>query len=149
MAQKSSEKFVSGFAEANKLMEEKFWYQAIKEWKKVLELAPENLNVNYKLGFCLLNTENEKVEALKYLEIACAKKFSNNYDPFEPSEKIPPVEALYYLGQAQHLNMQFDLAIKTFVKLKSQISKEHRLVADANYGIKVSEEAKKTSSQPR
>ncbi|MFM2194576.1 MAG: hypothetical protein RL092_176 [Bacteroidota bacterium] len=148
LAQSNKEKFMYGFAEANKLMEEKFWYQAIKEWKKVLALDPENLNVNYKLGYCLLNTENEKVDALKYLEIACSKKLNKNYDPFEPTEKLPPVDALFLLGQAQHLNMQFDQSIKTFVKLKTQISREHRLVPEANYAIKICEEAKKQVANP-
>ena len=148
LAQSNKEKFMVGFAEANKLMEEKFWYQAIKEWKKVLALDPENLNVNYKLGYCLLNTENEKVDALKYLEIACSKKLNKNYDPFEPTEKLPPVDALFLLGQAQHLNMQFDQSIKTFVKLKTQVSREHRLVPEANYAIKICEEAKKQVANP-
>lgn len=148
VAQSNKEKFMIGFAEANKLMEEKFWYQAIKEWKKVLALDPENLNVNYKLGYCLLNTENEKVDALKYLEIACSKKLNKNYDPFEPTEKLPPVDALFLLGQAQHLNMQFDQSIKTFVKLKTQVSREHRLVPEANYAIKICEEAKKQVANP-
>ncbi len=148
LAQSNKEKFMVGFAEANKLMEEKFWYQAIKEWKKVLALDPENLNVNYKLGYCLLNTENEKVDALKYLEIACSKKLNKNYDPFEPTEKFPPVDALFLLGQAQHLNMQFDQSIKTFVKLKTQVSREHRLVPEANYAIKICEEAKKQVANP-
>ncbi|MFM9421704.1 MAG: hypothetical protein RIR06_165 [Bacteroidota bacterium] len=148
LAQSNKEKFMVGFAEANKLMEEKFWYQAIKEWKKVLALDPENLNVNYKLGYCLLNTENEKVDALKYLEIACSKKLNKNYDPFEPTEKLPPVDALFLLGQAQHLNMQFDQSIKTFVKLKTQVSREHRLVPEANYAIKICEEAKIQVANP-
>lgn len=148
LAQSNKDKFMVGFAEANKLMEEKFWYQAIREWKKVLALDPENLNINYKLGYCLLNTENEKVDALKYLEIACSKKLNKNYDPFEPTEKLPPVDALFLLGQAQHLNMQFDQSIKTFVKLKTQVSRDHRLVPEANYAIKICEEAKKQVATP-
>ena len=74
--------FVAAFSEANKLMEEKFWDQAAKEWKSVLAMDPENINVNFKLGYCLLQTETNKIEALMYLEKATSAKLSTNYDPF-------------------------------------------------------------------
>ena len=52
------------FLEGNKLMEEKLWYEAIKQWKAILESDPNNPNVNYKLGYCLLQVglqSNEQV----------------------------------------------------------------------------------------
>jgi tetratricopeptide (TPR) repeat protein len=60
--------FIAAYTEANKLMEEKFWDQAAKEWRNVLAMDPDNININYKLGYCLLQTENNKVDALTYLE---------------------------------------------------------------------------------
>ena len=118
--------FNAAFSEANKLMEEKFWDQASNEWRKVLAMDAENINVNYKLGYCLLQTETNKVEALKYLEKATSKKLNSGYDPFDPKEKAAPVEALFYLAIAQHLNMKFKDSSESLEQMKSQINKNHK-----------------------
>ena len=113
--------FIAAFTEANKLMEEKFWDQAAKEWRNVLAMDPENINVNYKLGYCLLQTETNKADALTYLEKATWKKLNASYDPFDPNEKGAPVEALYYYAIAQHLNMRFDRSNESLMAMKEMI----------------------------
>lgn len=141
--------FVARFYEANKLMEEKLWYQAIAEWKKALELDPNNGNVNYKIGYCLLQTSNAKAEALSYLEVAVDKKVSKNYDAFDPLERKAPVDALYYLGISQHLNYKLDDAIASFSKLKKTLNKKHRLAGLADQSIAQCEEAKRQIANPK
>ncbi|MDP4716439.1 MAG: hypothetical protein NWQ44_04575 [Flavobacteriales bacterium] len=141
--------FVAAFSEANKLMEEKFWDQAAKEWKSVLAMDPENINVNYKLGYCLLQTETNKIDALKYLEKATSAKLKTNYDPFDPNEKGAPVEALYYLAIAQHLNMRFDNSTESLETMKEQVSKNHRLSNQINRAIETNNEAKKQVASPK
>jgi tetratricopeptide (TPR) repeat protein len=141
--------FIAAFTEANKLMEEKFWDQAAKEWRNVLALDKENINVNFKLGYCLLQTENNKVDALAYLEKATSKKLNPSYDPFDPNERGVPVEALYYLGIAQHLNMLFDQSTDTFEVMKELVNKEHRLTNQINRAIETNKEAKKQVAKPK
>jgi Tol biopolymer transport system component len=141
--------FGTRFLEANQLMEEKLWIQAIKEWSALLEMDPNNGNVNYKMGYCLLQTSNSKADALSYLELAVAKKIIKNYDPFDPMEKRPPVDALYYLGVAQHLNYQLDNAIATFEKVKKSVNKKHSLFQKATRDIEMCEEAKRQVAQPK
>jgi hypothetical protein len=141
--------FIEAFTEANKLMEERFWDQAAKEWKNVLSMDPENINVNYKLGYCLLQTETNKVDALKYLEKATSDRFNTGYDPFDPNEKAAPIEALYYLAIAQHLNMQFDQSIESLETMKGQVSKNHRLTNQLARAIEVNIEAKKQVADPK
>jgi hypothetical protein len=141
--------FVAAFTEANKLMEEKFWDQAVKEWREVLAMDPKNINVNYKLGFCLLQTETEKVEALKYLEIATSERFSSGYDPYDVKEKQAPVEALYYLAVAQHLNLQFDKSNESLETMQEVISKNHKLSKAINYAMAINIEAKKQIANPK
>lgn len=141
--------FIAAFTEANKLMEEKFWDQAAKEWRNVLGMDPENINVNYKLGYCLLQTETNKVDALKYLEKATSKSLNASYDPFDPNEKGAPVEALYYLAIAQHLNMKFDDSNVSLEKMKSEVNKNHRLSAQINRAMAVNEVAKKQVAAPK
>jgi len=141
--------FGSKFIEANRLMEERFWLQAIREWRSLLEVDPNNANVNYKMGYSLLQTASAKAEALIYLEAATAKKVSKNYDPFDPMEKRAPVDALFYLGVAQHLNYKLDEAIQSFEKLKRTVSKKHQLHARAERQIEMCEEAKRQIASPR
>jgi hypothetical protein len=141
--------FNAAFAEANKLMEEKFWDQAAKEWRNVLAMDPENLNINYKLGYCLLQTETNKVDALKYLEKATAQNLNASYDPFDPSEKGAPIEALYYLAIAQHLNMMFDRSTESLESMKELVNKNHRLTNQINRAIETNNEAKKQVADPK
>ncbi len=141
--------FIAAFTEANKLMEEKFWDQAVKEWREVLTMDSENINVNYKLGYCLLQTETNKVEALKYLEKATSKRFSSGYDPYDPNEKVAPIEALYYLAIAQHLNMKFNESTESLELLKGQINKNHKLSAQVNRAIEVNGFAKIQVASPK
>jgi hypothetical protein len=141
--------FNAAFAEANKLMEEKFWDQASNEWRKVLIMDQENINVNYKLGFCLLQTETNKVDALKYLEKATSKRYSSGYDPYDPNEKSAPVEALYYLAIAQHLNMRFDESTESLELLKDQINKNHRLASQVDRAIEINGFAKLQVANPK
>ena len=140
--------FVAAFAEANKLMEEKFWDQAAKEWRNVLIMDAENINVNYKLGYCLLQTETNKVDALKYLEKATSKRFSSGYDPYDPNEKAAPIEALYYLAIAQHLNMKFDESTASLELMKSQMNKKHRLTDQIARAIEINGFAKLQVANP-
>lgn len=141
--------YTARFMEGNKLMEEKLWLQAIAEWKAILETDPNNANVNYKLGYCLLQTSNAKKEALSYLEVATAKKVSKNYDPFDLAEKRAPVDALYYLAIAQHLNYKLDESIDSFNKLKKILNKKHRLQGLADIGLAQAEEAKRQLADPK
>jgi len=141
--------FGSKFIEANRLMEERLWNQAIKEWRGLLEVDPNNANVNYKMGYSLLQTSTAKAEALTFLEAATSKKVAKNYDAYDPMEKRAPVDALFYLGMAQHLNYQLEEAINSFEKLKKTINKKHLLYAKADRQIEMCEEAKRQVANPK
>ena len=141
--------FTPKFYEANRLMEEKLWLQSISTWKDVLEIDPNNANVNFKMGYCLLQTANSKLEALQYLEAASLKKFSKNYDPYDPNESKAPIDALFHLGRAQALNLQIDNAITSFETLKKSLGKKHLKYAEAERQLEMCEEAKKQMANPR
>lgn len=141
--------FGAKFIEANQLMEEKFWNQAVKNWKELLAMNPENCNVNYKLGYSLLQTTNAKSEALEYLERAIAKKTSKSYDPYDPSERRAPSDVYFYLARAQHLNYKLDDAIGNYEKYKKMISKKNQMYAAANREIVACEEAKRQIANPK
>lgn len=148
-AQSIQPEFVAAFTEANKLMEEKFWSQAITEWRKVLAIDPDNLNVNYKLGYCLLQTPTNKVDALTYLKKCTSGKLSKSYDPLDVNERGVPFEALYYLAVAQHLAMQFDESIESLEAMIELVNEEHVLIDETKRAIEINKEAKKQLANPR
>ena len=141
--------FAAKFLEANQMMEERLWIQSINAWIDLLVDNPNNANINYKIGDCYLQTANSKLEALQYLEAACDKRFSKSYDPYDPVEKRAPVQALYYLGRAQALNLKIDDAIATFQKLQKQLGKKHLMYVDATRELEMCQEAKTQMANPK
>lgn len=143
------EDFSTKFLEANKLMEEKFWNQSIAIWQELATADNTNGNVNFKLGYCYLQTATEKAKALDFLKNAAAMPISKKYDPYDATQRKPPVDVLYYLGRAYALNYELDNAIATYNDLLKKAGKKHRLAIDAEHQIQMCEEAKKQLADPK
>lgn len=141
--------FNAKFIDANKMMEEKLWLQSISKWKECLEVDPNNANVNYKIGQCLLQTANSKLEALQYLEVACANKYSKSYDPNDPTETKAPIDAMFSLGKAQALNLQLDNAIGTYEAYQKKLGKKHVRFGEVQRELDMANEAKTQMANPR
>jgi len=97
----------------------------------------------------LLQTANSKTDALQYLEAACVKKFTKNYDPYDPKEKRAPIDALFYLGRAQILNLRLDEGIESLQKVQKGLGKKHLMYADATHELEMAEEAKRQMADPK
>ncbi len=146
MAQKETP---ASFDEANTLIEEKLWDQAVIEWRKLIAKKPMNANYHFKLGRCLLETKDKK-DALEHLETACGSgKFSKNYDPYDESEELAPFEALAYLAKAQHLNNKPEDALDSYEMLKTKLPSKHILMADLPRQQEMCEEAKLQLKSPK
>lgn len=94
--------------------------KALRLYKELLSNDEDNANLNFKIGFCYLNIVAEKLESISYLEKAI-KNVSDDYAPESFKEKNAPVEALFFLGKAYHLNYQFQDAIGIFQDLISRL----------------------------
>jgi hypothetical protein len=141
--------FTSQFIEANKLMEEKFWNKSISAWSQLYTMDNTNANINYKLGYCYLQTANSKEKALEYLKNAAAFPTSKKYDPYNPGERRAPADAIYYLGLAYHLNYDLDMAVGSYNDFLKLVPKNHILAIKARHGIEQCENAKKEMGNPR
>jgi len=125
----------------NNFMAEKY-KEAIPLYSDLLERKAGNANWYFKLGFCYFQTEDEKTQAILYLEKA-SEHVSANAKSSSFKEKSAPLEAYYYLGRAYHLTYEFDKAIETFERLKKEISPEDiNLKAEIEYRIQICENAK-------
>lgn len=97
---------------------------ALPLFEKLLKYDPENCNLNFYVGVCYLNSSKERVKSIAYLEKASRKTsitYSNSY-----KEVSAPVFAFYHLGQAYHLNYQFNEAIKAYKRFQNYFSARTR-----------------------
>lgn len=143
----SQESFKQTFVDANNLMEDFQYGTAISLWQKLLIEQPDNFNVNFKIGVCYLNSPNHKKKSLDHLKIA-AQGSVPNYDPFTHTEKNSPVEAYFYLGDAYHINYDFDKAIYYYNAFKEKITKKHFLFDEVDHRIEQCNYAKNAVANP-
>jgi len=83
-----------------------FYKSAIPFFEKANEFNPNSADLNMKLGECYL-ASSSKFKALPYLKKAV--KLNSSIDPV----------AYYFLGQALHLDKQFDKAITAYSKYQA------------------------------
>jgi len=76
------------------------YLDALKVYEKLIEKDPKNFEYPYKAGLCILFTEGDKKNAVKYLEIAAGKDADE--------------DAYFYLGKAYHANLMLDKATEAF-----------------------------------
>jgi len=118
--------------EATWLMENQAYELSYNIWAELLNnVDSENANWNYKAGYCLLHSRYVKKEALRYLKKA-VQRISTKYDPTLVIQKDAPPEALYYLGRAYHLAMEWDSAIYYFDKFRATVGMNHSLISEMN-----------------
>ena len=106
---------------------------ALKEYLKADKLNPNNALLNYKIGYCYMYTV-KKMYAIKYLEKA--KKLNPDVNP----------KLYFILGEAYHLEYDFDYAIKYYEAYKKHLPTEERAskmalikkkIAECNVGKKL------------
>ena len=77
------------------------------------ELDPENCNTHFFIGNCLMNLPNREKEAIPYYEKAL-ESLTIAYKIANPREKNAPIDAIELLGNAYHMNYEFEKAIEKY-----------------------------------
>ena len=77
------------------------------------ELDPENCNTHFFIGNCLMNIPNREKEAIPYYEKAL-ESLTVAYKIANPREKNAPIDAIELLGNAYHMNYEFEKAIEKY-----------------------------------
>ena len=72
--------------------------EALSIYLDLLVEDPRNMEYNYRIGVCYLNTNINKAKAIPYLELVTRQP---GYEP----------DAMYLLGRAYHFAYRFDDAI--------------------------------------
>lgn len=112
---------------------------------------PANMNLAFKLGICYLSSRKDRALAIPYF-VKAGTSTSDNYNGNSFKEKNAPLITYKYLGDAYHLNEQFDKAIEAYQKFLSVMTekgeKDKELIPEAQRRIEMCKTGKMLVSQP-
>jgi len=92
-------------------------------YQKLLKWAPDNDNLKYKIGICLLNDPYRKQESIDYL-LEASKNINPAYKDGSFKESTAPPDVLFYLGSAYLVNEMLDPAIESFQRFQKIMDPE-------------------------
>ena len=96
---------------------------ALPLYEALLHSDPENDNLKYKIGICLLNDPYQKDRSIKYL-LEASKNMNPSSKEGSFKETTAPADALFYLGNAYLVNEALDKAIETYKKFLEIMDKD-------------------------
>ncbi|GAB4289836.1 MAG: hypothetical protein Kow0068_15360 [Marinilabiliales bacterium] len=106
---------------------------ALPIYLKLVKKYPENANLNYRIGMCLLripvDETDPKRRAVDYL-IKATQNISDRYTEGSYKETAAPAEAYFYLGNAYRFNHMFNEAIAAYEKFKEYLSVDDAFYID-------------------
>lgn len=94
---------------------------AIELWQQLLKAKPDELEYNYQIGVCYLNSQ-EKRKALEYLE----KVYSVN-STYHKDLEFNLAQAYHYQSQYKEAKKLYEKSVDTYEKEKSRISSDSKL----------------------
>lgn len=139
------------YAEAEQYFVDENYSAALPLYLKLDSIQKGNADINFKIGFCYLNSSTYKPKAIPYLEEAI-KNISENYTGGNLKETTAPVSSYYYLAKAYHLNYEWDKAIATYQKyidvLGSDVKKNAQDIEDTQHDIETCKFGKELVKTP-
>lgn len=122
--------------------------KAEQNFELAYKLDSTSANINYMIGICYLQNPLKKTKAEDYLAVA-VKSISTSYKTDDASEKKAPPLAIYYYGEALHINYKFEDAQAQFEKFKQYVDPKdkefQKMVEKSEATTKL---AKETAAQP-
>ena len=121
--------------EASRMLQENYFYYSEIVVDRLLEIKPESSNYNYRKGFIILDSRQDFINALPYLQKAIVET-NKNFDMYSAKETAAPTDAFYHLGRCYHLNYEFDKAEEYYNKFIEVSSKKSELIPKAELRLK-------------
>lgn len=113
------------FKKVEEILKEKKYDQALAMYLELYNSDTSNANLAYKVGECYLQSIGRKEKAVPYLEKA-VKHVATDYKEHDPAERRAPILAYKFLGDAYHLDSQFDKAVATYNLYRQEMKKHHK-----------------------
>ena len=96
--------------EGSMLMEEEFWHEAERVWAYASGTRPKNRVLKYRQAVCLHNIGEDWPKTVSVLQEVVNAPLTLRYDPFNPNQKLPPLDAWLWLASAEHRMGHFEEA---------------------------------------
>ena len=112
------------YAESFSYLELENYREALPILLEMYEMDKKNANTAFTIGNCYMNTQNEKPRAIPYFE-AAKEKLTVEYRVGDFKEKDAPVEVIRFLGQAYHVNYEFDKALEEYKIYRDILNKNN------------------------
>ena len=122
---KSGKGFRELFLDATDLSFAGNFEDALPLWLELEQMQPKNSNVKFAIGDCYLHSKFQKKKSIEYFE-AASKKMTLNYIPGDPKQKRAPLDVTRMLGEAYHVDYQFDKALEQYQEYLSILSPSMR-----------------------
>ena len=145
----SDRDFKDLFMDAQDLFNYEYYNDALYIFKKLLAVDFNNCNLNFYVGVCILNSKQQRIKAIDYLKKAILK--TDVAYGYTYKETSAPVFAYLYLGQAYHLNGQYDEALINFEKFKLYLTNKNKdgdFMDEVDHCMEMTELAKKLTANP-
>ena len=113
------------FTEGSILMEEEFWHEAERVWAYAMKTRPKNRVAKFKRAVCMSEIGGDWPATKALLEEVTKGGLTLRYDPFNPNQMIPPVDAWLWLANAEHRMGEFDLARKHVDSFLAKAGEKH------------------------
>ena len=110
--------------QADEFLKFENYNKAALVYDKLVEKYPDDLFVQFKAGECYLLSEGRVKKCIELLS-----KVVDKY-PIEDKNSIEAIEARFYLGQAYHLDYQFEKALAVFSELKAKLPEKREDAAE-------------------
>lgn len=120
------------FREGSFLLLEENYDQALKNFLEAYKIDSTSANINFNVGYCLMNSSNKKAAAERYLAKAITA-ITKNYRSDDPSEKEAPPLAHFYYARALHNNYKFDEAAAQYALFETTYVKDKKLKEEIEY----------------
>ncbi len=132
-------------AEAFHLFEE--YNEALPLYLELLKEDPENALLNYRTGTCYLGIPGVKENSIEYLEKATTDMAGRDRRPTFRTRQAP-LDALFLLGQAYHINYQFDKALEMYHEFREKLDPSVYDIDIVNENIRATENAIESVENP-
>lgn len=109
----SAQSFKSLYFKSLHYLEVYDYSAALEILQEMKVLDPENCNTHFFIGNCLMNIPNREKEAIPYYEKAL-ESLTIAYKIANAREKNAPIDAIELLGNAYHMNYEFEKAIEKY-----------------------------------
>lgn len=123
------------------LLEEGYFLQSIMVADKLLSLAPDNTNYNYRKGFALYRSSVDVLKAKPYFKLV-ENDLASDYNFYSHRETGAPLEVLFYLARIYHLSKDLESAEEYYKRYSESVGADVELIQKAKHGLKQCQVAK-------